>query len=311
MQRESRDWLPTDAHPTLGLRWHPLTDEFAFCVATISVATITRRSVLSLTARLFDPLGWLAPATVSAKIAVQSTWLQGVDWDTLLDDESTRFWCTFQDELPRLKAIRVPRRILADPFRDIKLYGFADASERAVVYLRQRDRMGTAHLRTILGLPWISVHCWSDSTVVLGWIKGHPSYVANRVSEIQTTIHDAHWHHVSGAQNPADCASRGLSPGTLAAHDLWWAGPSWLSKTDASWPAPAEPSTTTELPEARVTAQATTTTLIPEEPDELTRFSSHSSRLGCCEPLPGVDAGYCGGDLGGRHQISPVLPRAR
>lgn len=316
MQRESRDWLPADTHPTLGLRWHPLMDDFAFCVADVSVAIITRRSVLSLTARLFDPLGWIAPVTVSAKIALQSTWLQGIDWDTPLDEESARFWRTFQAELPLLRAIRVPRRIVIDlPDRDIELHGFADASERgfaAVVYLRQKAGNGwtvsllaaktkvaplkqvslprlelcaatllirlAAYLRTTLGLQLISVHCWSDSTVVLGWIKGHPgkwkTYVANRVSEIQTTVHDAHWRHVPGTQNPADCASRGLIPGTLASHDLWWTGPSWLASNDDSWRAPAEPSTTTELPEARLTAHTIATAPTPEEPEELKRFSS-------------------------------------
>ncbi len=29
-------------------------------------------------------------------------------------------------------------------------------------------------------------------------------------------------------ENPADCASRGLFPFELLAHELWWKGPSWL-----------------------------------------------------------------------------------
>ena len=34
--------------------------------------------------------------------------------------------------------------------------------------------------------------------------------------------------NIPTAENPADCASRGLTPSELQAHDLWWTGPSWL-----------------------------------------------------------------------------------
>lgn len=90
MQREPRAWQPHETHSTLGLQWHPATDEFSFTTRTISKANFTKRSVLSLTAKLFDPLDWLAPAIVRAKIAFQSTWLQGLDWDTPLDVDSAR-----------------------------------------------------------------------------------------------------------------------------------------------------------------------------------------------------------------------------
>ncbi|XP_025993937.2 uncharacterized protein LOC113004546 [Solenopsis invicta] len=73
MQQALRDWGPHETHGTLGLRWHPATDEFSFTIPAISLTEVTKRSVLSFTARLFDPLGWLAPAVVRAKIAFQST----------------------------------------------------------------------------------------------------------------------------------------------------------------------------------------------------------------------------------------------
>ncbi|KMQ84718.1 gag-pol polyprotein precursor, partial [Lasius niger] len=90
------------------------------------------RSVLFLTAKLFDPLGWLAPNIISAKIAIQSTWLQGLDWDTPLDDAFARQWQAFQKELSLLKEIRVPRWIgLTISTAVVEVHGFADAFERA------------------------------------------------------------------------------------------------------------------------------------------------------------------------------------
>lgn len=37
------------------------------------------------------------------------------------------------------------------------------------------------------------------------------------------------WHHIKRKENPADCASRGISPSKLSVHNLWWNGPSWFS----------------------------------------------------------------------------------
>lgn len=75
------------------------------------------------------------------------------------------------------------------------------------------------HVRSTLKIPTAPLHLWSDSTVALGWIRGHPTkwktYVANRVTEIQTTVPEALWHHVPKKSNPVDCALRGLSPGKL------------------------------------------------------------------------------------------------
>ena len=45
-----------------------------------------------------------------------------------------------------------------------------------------------------------------------------------------------HWRHVSGLQNPADCASRGLFPSELLEHSLWWHGPEWLKLSSTEWP---------------------------------------------------------------------------
>lgn len=84
------------------------------------------------------------------------------------------------------------------------------------------------------------ITAFSDSTVALAWIQGEPrrwkEFVANRVADIQERIPPAHWRHSSGKDNPADCASRGLYPGDLPSHPLWWKGPSWLSLPPNQWP---------------------------------------------------------------------------
>lgn len=54
-------------------------------------------------------------------------------------------------------------------------------------------------------------------------------YVANRVTKVQSLTNVKDWCHVSGEDNPADCASRGLLPSQLIDHLLWWNGPEFLT----------------------------------------------------------------------------------
>ncbi|KAH0950317.1 hypothetical protein HN011_002311, partial [Eciton burchellii] len=91
-----------------------------------------------------------------------------------------------------------------------------------------------------LSLSSVPTYGWTDSTITLAWLQQHPSqwttYVANRVSEIQTALSGATWYHVPSKKNPADCASYGLSTAMLLSHDLWWNGPAWLRRSSTMWP---------------------------------------------------------------------------
>jgi Family of unknown function (DUF5641)/Integrase zinc binding domain len=85
-----------------------------------------------------------------------------------------------------------------------------------------------------------SIHTWSDSNIVLCWLNDHPSrwkpFVANRVSEIQKLGRDDNWNHIAGKINPADVASRGISPAHLQNHFLWWKAAEWLSDIKITFP---------------------------------------------------------------------------
>jgi len=84
------------------------------------------------------------------------------------------------------------------------------------------------------------IFLWTDSQVTLTWINNHPSrwkeFVHNRVCIIQETLPQAKWNFVAGYDNPADLATRGLTPKQLKEKILWWNGPSWLSKISSEWP---------------------------------------------------------------------------
>lgn len=97
---------------------------------------------------------------------------------------------------------------------------------------------------------------WTDSTIVLAWLKSYPSkwktFVANFVTEILENIDNAHWRHIASADNPADCASRGINPDELENHLMWWKGPQWLSQNISDWPKHKNTEYMTKLEERKI-----------------------------------------------------------
>ncbi|XP_073841335.1 uncharacterized protein [Musca autumnalis] len=66
---------------TLGIQWNAMKDYFFYKVTHIELPTvsITKRKVLSIVAKLFDPAGWLTPIIVVAKVLMQQLWIDGTN----------------------------------------------------------------------------------------------------------------------------------------------------------------------------------------------------------------------------------------
>ena len=89
--------LPTslNIHPTehkvLGVRWNVSLDQLVFSLDAVleSTATVesTKRVVISLIGRIYDPLGFLSPVTVRFKILMQELCKNKLGWDQLLDGD--------------------------------------------------------------------------------------------------------------------------------------------------------------------------------------------------------------------------------
>ena len=80
-----------------------------------------------------------------------------------------------------------------------------------------------------------------DSSIVLGMIKNialkFDSFVAPRISEIQSNVGDAEWYWLESKDNPSDLGTRGnVAPKDLDLGTMWQVGPKWLEKEKIEWP---------------------------------------------------------------------------
>lgn len=270
--------LPDDNLKILGIVWNPAGDSFQFKVKLEQPSPRSKRSILSTIAKLYDPLGWVTPVISAAKIFMQSLWQAQLGWDDLIPSPLLIKWLSIYDSLTYLNDVTIPRWTQARPDSQVLLHGFADASTHAyaaAIYLKITSKSGdvtvsllagksrvtplnsltvprfellAAHLlarllnyvRTSLQLDHVGCHCWSDSIIVLAWIRSHGTrwntFVSNRVNQIQSYLPDARWRHVPTSDNPADSASRGLLGKEISFHHLWWHGPHWLKLDSAEWP---------------------------------------------------------------------------
>lgn len=259
---EEKQFHEDPSSSVLGLSWNGTADELGYQWRGREAELVpTKRGIVADLAQIFDPLGLVGPAIVPGKIMVQHLTKAKVGWDETLKPAVIKEWNDWRDGLKRLQQVKIPRWT---PTRQvIAIHGFADASEvayGAVVYLQSNSTDGMIMLASksriaptkgltiprmelcaalvlarlieavsgSLGLAGAPICAWSDSMIVLHWLKrdaGLKVFVHNRVQNILRLSATWKWAHVRSEQNPADLLSRGVQPEELHKDALWWKGP--------------------------------------------------------------------------------------
>lgn len=233
-----------------------------FAKPTTTSKPDTKRTIYSDVAILFDPLGLIAPSILLGKLLVQRLWQQKLDWDEPVDEKNQHLWTTLKAALPDLLKIRIPRQVTFNDAVIYELHAFGDASASAYgacIYVRCIMPDGTAKARLLtskskvaplhvlsiprkelcasllttkllkktiasLTIPISKVMLYSDSQIVLAWLKKHPyqleTFVGNRVADVKADTEDYTWTYVSTHYNPADIVSRGMLPADLEGSSL-------------------------------------------------------------------------------------------
>ncbi|XP_055307836.1 uncharacterized protein LOC129571970 [Sitodiplosis mosellana] len=221
---------PQNSCTALGLQWNTCTDEISFKITLKKdVKSITKRTVLSEIASLFDPLGLLAPLIMPAKMFMRQLWLEQVGWDDSLSDTRKQEWALIRASLLRCSTIRVMRWSgYHTNHKHVSLHGFCDASEQAydaVLYLRTVLENGTIEVHLItaktkiaplkklsiprlelcaaslltklmekfiktIEIPDLKPYAWTDSAIVLAWLSTPPCKLKPFVSHRVSDIQD-------------------------------------------------------------------------------------------------------------------------
>ena len=134
----------------LGVIWDPQEDFLHFGVADIAEAAVTteptKRNVVSIIGKFYDPLGFLAPVIIRFKRLFQKLCQQQLQWDEALPDALQKEWEALVKDLQDSSLVSLPRSYCEGINKDVcsyTLYGFCDASTTAyaaVVYLVMKTR---------------------------------------------------------------------------------------------------------------------------------------------------------------------------
>ncbi len=223
----------TSAAPkALGVHWDTRADVLHVSTPDLppADAKVTKRTIASITAGVFDVLGLFAPVVISARILFQDIWRRGLSWDEEVPDDLQVRWQHWLSDLPLIHNHAVPRQLSIASYPDAKLtlHGFCDASSvayGAAIYARTEAADSSVsvslviakarvlptrpitipkaelsgalllakmltHTVNVLNLPITSVYAWTDSQIVLFWLPKSPSQLNRFVANRVAAIQD-------------------------------------------------------------------------------------------------------------------------
>ena len=201
-----------------------------------------------------------------------------LSWDEEVPHDIKKSWQKWILSMSSVGSLSIPRCLKPVEFDDayVELHHFADASEHAYgacSYLRFVNHQGRIHTALVwskakvaplkpMTIPRLELeaavlaaradsqirrgldftvdrsHFWSDSQIVLGYIKNSSkrfkTFVANRVGEIRCLTEVDQWSHVTSKSNPADLISRGVLLEKLPSK-FWLQGPEFLQWPGSAW----------------------------------------------------------------------------
>ncbi|XP_003369453.1 Pao retrotransposon peptidase family protein [Trichinella spiralis] len=165
----------------------------------------------------------------------QSLWTLGLSWDSPLPPKISKQWRSWQEELKKPSQIKLSRPWLSRSVKQVHIFGDASqAAYAASAYLGVESLDGEISVKLMIAktrvtpvrhisLPRLELMAallcerlknnivkevtlliqetlyWSDSKVVLAWIRGSSKrwkpFVANRVEEIQSVVSPRQWKY--------------------------------------------------------------------------------------------------------------------
>lgn len=76
----------------------------------------SKRSTISFASKLFDPLGYVEPITVKAKIMILHLWKQNLSWDEDVPSEHKAQWLNWISDISNLTSVEIPNHPSSQAF---------------------------------------------------------------------------------------------------------------------------------------------------------------------------------------------------
>ncbi|XP_018362818.1 PREDICTED: uncharacterized protein LOC108761000 [Trachymyrmex cornetzi] len=197
---------------TLGIRWNSREDVFKFKLMMPEKTSSTKRSILSVIAQIYDPLGLIGPVVTKAKLFMRSLWKLSVSWDDEIPSDLLLEWNSYKERLEAMEEVRIPRHVVSQETSKIEMHGFCDASQLAYgacIYLCSSNAQGERSSKLlvsksriaplkVLSIPRLELCSavllarlafkvrkaitpiqryiyWSNLSIVIHWIRGEPT----------------------------------------------------------------------------------------------------------------------------------------
>ena len=222
--------LDTEHMERMGVIWDTVSDMLTFTFSP-KESPQTKRGILRTVASLFDPLGFVSPFILKAKILLQDTWRQGLEWDEEVNVEVAECWANWLVATRNVATIKLDRCYVRSnsAISTIQLHLFSDASEMAygsVAYLRFTLKDGQKLCKLVMSksklapikvvtlprlelngavsavrlcrlivqevdLPIENIYFWTDSMLVLQYVKNRTHRFKTYVANRVTEILDS------------------------------------------------------------------------------------------------------------------------
>ncbi|GFX65966.1 integrase catalytic domain-containing protein [Trichonephila clavipes] len=263
----------------LGLIWDKNSDTLEIDSESLKFdekEKITKRKILSLVSRVFDPIGFLAPVMIQPKILLQATWKTKETWDDEVNDKIRKKFLKWGKQLKYFKNIKIPRWLGVMEESNLSIHTFVDASKTAYaacIFLRSESNMGSVTVQLLqarsritpmktitiprlelmaatigarlfssvkhaLKISNIKTYFWTDSSTVLTWIIRREQWSVFVANRIS---------EIRKLTTSEDWfhISTDQNPADILSRGCgpkqlqkrkWWQGPDWLKNSKEQWP---------------------------------------------------------------------------
>ncbi|GFU34865.1 integrase catalytic domain-containing protein [Trichonephila clavipes] len=122
--------------------WNVKEDTFSISYReTESKEEVTKRRILSLGHRYFDPIRFTCPITLITELLIEECWKIETSWNSKLQIDIERKFERWKKQLKEIQVLKIPRRLSKLDFKDmnLSLQVFCDTSKLS--YARQEFRL--------------------------------------------------------------------------------------------------------------------------------------------------------------------------